>query len=234
MVQGLPAGALVAAGSITGHATANLFVYDPGTDSVKLYQGAGGTNPYAGTGYTVATDLGHNVTKIFAADVTGDGYANLIYTKSDGTAWLLQNNIGKTPDHLPFTGEAAQRIVTDLPAGAVVTVGDLNNDHYADMLYTSGGNLFVLWNNILKAGSGGLPYTNDVGVQLNSINGSFAGITQMTAANLSGDGYANLLWTDSTGEVNYLANNYNYNPDHQYFYGSSTPSAALGAGHALI
>ncbi|HEX3782345.1 MAG TPA: NlpC/P60 family protein, partial [Pseudonocardiaceae bacterium] len=155
VVTGLPAGALVAAGAITGHNTADLFIYDPSTDEVRLYPGVGGSTPYSGTGYVVASYLGSNVTKIFASDVSGDGYADLVYTKSDGTAWYLPNNMGSTSDHLPFAGESAVQIVSGLPSDAVVAMGDLNGDHHADMLYTDGGNLYAL----LNTGSASAPFT---------------------------------------------------------------------------
>jgi hypothetical protein len=230
VVTGLPAGARIAAGSVTGHKTADLMVYDPGQHVVKLYQGAGGTTPYAGTGTIVAEGMSPNVTRIFAADLTGDGFDELIWTESDGTVWYLPNNMGSTSNHLPFGTEQAIQIGS-LPANAVVTFGDLNNDHYADLLYTSDGNLYYRDNDIQSEGGGKFPFPED-STQL-STNGGFAGVTEMTAADVTGDGVADLLWSDGTN-VYLLGNNSSTNPDHAFFFGDSTRVAGFGSGDALI
>jgi hypothetical protein len=232
VVKGLPADALVAAGSVTGHDTADLFVYDPNKDQVRLYPGGGGATPYSGIGYVVASTFGPGVTKIFAADLTGDGFDELVWTKSDGTAWYLPNNMGAHTDGLPFSGENGIEIAHGLPADATVAFGNFSNDHFADMLYVSGGNLFYLPNNIESQGGGVQPFPEN-STQLTT-NGSFAGVNQMTGADVSGDGAADLLWADASGNVYYLPNNSGTNPDGAFFDGPSTQVASLGQDHTLI
>lgn len=48
-----------------------------------------------GDPYSAARQIGqgwHNFTKIVAADVTGDGFTDLVAPKADGTLWLYANN----------------------------------------------------------------------------------------------------------------------------------------------
>jgi hypothetical protein len=230
VVQGLPANALVAAGSVLGHDTADLFIYDPAKDQVRLYPGAGGGTPYSGIGYLVATGLGKGVDKIYAADLTGDGFDELIWTKTDGTAWYLPNNLGSHADRLPFTGESGIDIANALPSDATIAFGDFSADNYADMLFVSGGNLYYLPNNIQSAGGGKQPFIPEKATQLTT-DGSYGDVTQMTGANLENGGNAGLLWTDNGGDIHYLRDT---DPSGTLFTDDSTVVAHFGAGDILI
>ena len=219
---------LVACADVSGDGHADLMIYMPATDSVGYLPNNSGNNPggtpFAGNAVTVATHLGGGVTHLMLADLTGDGYADLVYTKPDGSIWYLPNNMGATPDHLPFSNEAAVQIVSGLPASAIVTIGDVTGDHYADLLFVSDGSLYYLPNNILATGNG-LPFTGAATI----INqGSFGTATQLVAADVSGDGYADLLWTNGNATLYYLPNNLHSNPGNAFFYGDSATVAALG------
>ncbi|HEY4458980.1 MAG TPA: hypothetical protein VGN81_32000, partial [Pseudonocardiaceae bacterium] len=114
-------------------------------------------------------------------------------------------------------------------ANAQVTIGDITGDHYADLVYYVNGQLYAIYNNILSDGvfydSAGIPITTPSGI---------SNPTQITASDITGDGYAGLLWTNANGDVGYLANNELSNADHGFFETPSQNVAELGAGGTLI
>ncbi|HJP75496.1 MAG TPA: VCBS repeat-containing protein [Pseudonocardiaceae bacterium] len=231
---GLPSGALTAAGDVSGDGYADLLIYNPGNDSVAYYPNNinAGHGPYA-TGYTVANGLAHvagsPVVKIFAADLTGDGHAELAYLTAAGTLWAIPNNIDSNPGHTPFyTG--ALEIANGL-ANAQVTIGDVTGDHFADLVYYVNGSLYLIPNNILSDPNL-LPF-DTAGVPIATPSG-ISNPSNLTATDITGDGYADLLWSNANGDVGYLANNTLSNPDHGYFETPSENVAEIGAGNTLI
>jgi hypothetical protein len=141
--------------------------------------------------------------------------------------WMLPNNIDATPDHTPFTNEVGVQIAA-LPPGAIATMGDVTGDHYADLLYVNSGSLYYLPNNILS-NANHLPFTGAAGRKIS--NGGFATATALVAADVSGDGYADLLWADNGTKINYIPNN--LNATGSLFNTPSTQVAALGTDGKL-
>ncbi|WP_370056722.1 FG-GAP repeat domain-containing protein [Leifsonia sp. EB41] len=71
-------------------------------------------------------------TNITLGDINGDGYADLIAERSDGTFWVYLNGIRSNPGHLPFsTGRQLAGTFSVDPNG--FAAGDLNGDGYADL-----------------------------------------------------------------------------------------------------
>jgi hypothetical protein len=65
----------------------NNFLRDNGVPYGDVRQIGSGWNSYA---------------KVIPADVTGDGYTDLVGEKADGTMWLFSNNIGRD-NGVPFS-----------------------------------------------------------------------------------------------------------------------------------
>ena len=211
---------LVAFGSVAGSKYADLFDYSPSTGLLGYLanNGAG----YQGSAVTVA-NLGGGIKKIMLADVTGDGHADLVYEKSDDTIWYLPNNIDATSDHLPFSNEGAVQIAVLPTTTTAVTMGDVTGDGYAELLYVNNGDLFYVPNNILNH-SDHLPFTGEVGIQIAT---GYGAVTQMTAADVSGDKYADLLWADASGSVYYAPNFVNSDGTHTFFPSTGTRVAGI-------
>jgi hypothetical protein len=224
---------LVAAGDLSGDGHADLLVYNRAAGKVSYLPNKSGTNPghvpHVGTAAPVVSGLGNKVSKIMAADVSGDGRADLEFLKSDGTLWYLPNNASHNPGHVPFHGNAT-RIVSGLPSGAVVTLGDLTGDGHADLLYVSKGALMLLPN---KSGSnpGHVPF-HGTAAAINSRG--FGSVVQLTAADVSGDGHADLLFTNADEDVYELDDRSSTNPGHAYFAGNAKKVAHIGSKLAQL
>jgi|GEM_PF-462955 len=218
---------LVAAGDLSGDGNADLLIYNRAGGTVSYLPNRASTNPghvpFHGTATRVVSGLANNVSKIMAADVSGDGRADLEYLKSDGTLWYLPNNSARNPGHVPFRGTAT-RIVSGIPAGAVVTLGDLTGDGHADLLYVSKAALMLLPN---RSGSnpGRVPFHGSA----KAINATgFSAVVQLTAADVSGDGHADLLFTNADHKVYELDDRSSINPGHTYFHGNAVEVAHIG------
>jgi hypothetical protein len=231
---GVPNGGLTAAGDISGDGYADLLIYNPGNDTVAYYPNNinAGHGPY-GTGYTVANGLAHvagsPVTKIFAADLTGDGHADLEYLTANGNLYYIPNNIDTNPGHTPYYVGATE--IANGLANAPVTIGDITGDHYADLVYYVNGSLYLIPNNILSDPNH-IPF-DTAGQQIATPSG-ISNPTDISASDITGDGYAGLLWANANGDVGYLANNTLSNADHGFFETPSQNVAELGAGSTLI
>jgi hypothetical protein len=201
LVSGMDAGSLVASGDVSGDGHADLFIYSPRTDEVKYYPNNG--NAF-NLGENVAVQLkgvdGSAVVRLMAADISGDGHADLEFLTAKGNLYGLLNNEDGTSDHLPFTGAHATLLASGVPASTAVTLGDLDGDHKADLVFVRGDQLLYLHND-----SGGLGLLANGSAQV--INTGFTPVTQLVASDLSGDGHADLLITNAAGEVDYLPNN---------------------------
>lgn len=218
---------LVAAGDLSGDGHADLLIYNRAGGKISYLPNKSASNPghvpFHGTASAVASGLGTNVSKIMAADVSGDGHADLEYLKTDGTLWYLPNNSGRNPGHVPFRGKAI-RIVSGLPPNAVVTLGDLTGDRHADLLYVSKGALMLLPNNS-GSNPGHVPFHGSA----KAVNASgFGAVVQLTAADVSGDGHADLLFTNADHVVYELDDRSGSNPGHAYFHGNATQVAHVG------
>lgn len=218
---------LVAAGDLSGDGHADLLIYNRAAGKVSYLPNKSASNPghvpFVGTAATVVRGMGSSVSKIMAADVSGDGHADLEYLKSDGTLWYLPNNSGSNPGHVPFRGSAT-RITSGLPSDAVVTLGDLTGDGHADLLYVHKGALMLLPN---KSGSnpGHVPF-HGLATTINATG--FGAVVQLTAADVSGDGHADLLFSNADHVVYELDDRSGSNPRHAYFHGNATNVAHVG------
>ena len=229
---GVPVGALTAAGDVSGDGYADLLDYDPSNDTIYYYPNNinAGNGAYA-TGYPVGSGLAHvagsPVVKVFAADITGDGHADLEYLTAAGDLWYIPNDIDTNPGHTPYY-VGATKIANGLQ-NAQVTIGDITGDHYADLVYYVNGQLYYVPNNILSDGV----FYNSAGIAINTPSG-ISNPTEITASDVTGDGYASLLWANANGDVGYLPNNTLSNADHGFFETPSQNVGEIGPGSTLI
>lgn len=145
------------------------------------------------------------------ADVSGDGFADLLATKPDGTLWLYPNNFNSDRAH-PFSKDVRQ-VGNDWGQYNRVMSGDVNHDGYGDILaLTPSGDLYYYQNNYRN--SPVLPFN----LQRVKIGNSWNGYNRIMAGDVTGDGFVDILATKQDGTMWLYGNNFNSN--HGAPYGS--------------
>jgi len=177
--------------------------------SLVLYRNTGVvTAPYA-LPVTIGTNFGA-FNRIYAGDVNGDGYADLIATKADGTLWTFQNTHNPTA---PFT-TGVQRGTGWSPYFNIAAT-DADNDGKVDLIGTeSDGSLWLFRN----SGNAGAPFPTRINIGDGwSGYDAVVGIQVPAARRIEP---TNLIATDPAGNLWSAANN--------------TPPSAPFPGHAVI
>ncbi|WP_235921889.1 C40 family peptidase [Lentzea tibetensis] len=141
-------------------------------------------------------------------DVSGDGHADLVATKADGTLHYFANNINSSPEGRPFGNY--DPIGVGFGPFTKLRSGDISGDGYADLIGIQGdGTLHYLPNNINS--NPGHPYGN-----AENIGSGFEEFDNFVLGDVSGDGYADLLATRADGTLHYFPNNINSNRAHPF------------------
>ncbi|WP_446210937.1 FG-GAP-like repeat-containing protein [Micromonospora sp. IBSANI012] len=146
--------------------------------------------------------------RVMSGDVSGDGYADVIATKPDGTLWYYPNNINSNPDNKPYN--------TGREIGGPgwntynrVLLGDVNGDGYADIIATKPDGTLHYYPNNINSSPDGKPYAGG-----REIGGpGWNAYNRLMIGDVSGDGYADLIATKPDGTLHYYSNNINSNPD---------------------
>ncbi|NUT23546.1 MAG: DUF1906 domain-containing protein, partial [Hamadaea sp.] len=140
--------------------------------------------------------------KIVGADVTGDGYTDLIGRKSDGTLWLYPNNIERD-NGVPYTTDEAYQIGKGWGVFDQIIGADVTGDGYTDLVgRKTDGTLWLYPNNIER--DNGIPYTTEDAYKIGTGWGAF---TQIVGADVTGDGYTDLIGRKSDGTLWLYPNN---------------------------
>lgn len=177
------------------------------TSSVQYSTGTGAVGAYIGgqriSGFISAVGItggggGGTVEVSTASDVTGDGYADVLAMKPDGTLVLYPNNINN--DGAYYGG--GQQVGAGFNGFTKVFGGDVTGDGYAEVLaLQTNGELMMYPNNVNNTGT---YYSSAILVGV-----GFGQFTALASADITGDGYADLLALQSNGELMLYPNNYN-------------------------
>ncbi|WP_439379490.1 FG-GAP-like repeat-containing protein [Amycolatopsis lexingtonensis] len=146
---------------VTGDGRADLVAALP-DGSLWLYANGGSdTSPYS-TGTRIGAGW-EQFTWILGGDVTGDGRADLVAVKPDGTLWLYTNG---GSDTAPYSSGA--QVGAGWAQFDRIQLGDVTGDHRADLiatkpdgtlwLYTNGGSDTAPYSTGILIGSGWQPF----------------------------------------------------------------------------
>ncbi|MGW6930095.1 FG-GAP-like repeat-containing protein [Lentzea sp. NPDC054927] len=165
-------------------------------------------NTNGGKPFTSGTQIGVGFgpfTWVRSADVSGDGYADLIGAQSDGSLHYFPNNINTNPGGRPYTNGI--NIGSGFQVFTNILLADVSGDGYADLLATKPDGTLHYFPNNINSNPGGRPFTTSTQVGV-----GFQAFTQLRAGDVSGDGYADLIGVQADGSLHYLPNNINSNP----------------------
>ncbi|MFD4640845.1 FG-GAP-like repeat-containing protein [Lentzea sp. NPDC058436] len=189
---------IVLTADVTGDGYTDLVARKPADGSMWLYANDGkedGT-PY-GSGREIG--LGWNMfDTIVGADVTGDGFAELLARKPDGSLWMYSNNIVRD-NGKPYS--QGQELGFGWNMFDTLTAGDVTGDGFAEVLGRKpDGSLWMYANNIIR--DNGRPYYQgqELGLGWNMFD-------TIVAANVTGDGFSDLVARKPDGSLWMYANN---------------------------
>ncbi|GGN82387.1 hypothetical protein GCM10010112_59760 [Actinoplanes lobatus] len=185
---------------VTGDGFADLVTT---TSDGKLWMYANNYVRDDGQPYSAGTQIGNgwgSFTSVFGADVTGDGYRDLVGIKTDGTLWLYPNNIERD-NGVPYSSADARQIGTSWNIFSKVFGADVTGDGYTDLVgIKPDGTMFLYANNIER--DNGVPYS-----AATQIGSGWGGFTQVVGADLTGDGYTDLVAAKADGSLMLYSNN---------------------------
>nr|BAC10671.1 putative esterase [Lentzea aerocolonigenes] len=153
-----------------------------------------------GVPYSVGREIGHGwnaFDTVLTADVTGDGYTDLVARKPDGTLWLYANDTKN--DGLPYS--SGRQIGTSWNIFDTIVAADLTGDGFAELVGRKpDGTLWMYANNILR--DNGKPYSasREIGHGWNVFD-------TLIAADVTGDGFAEMVARKADGTLWMYANN---------------------------
>ncbi|MEU7903656.1 FG-GAP-like repeat-containing protein [Actinoplanes sp. NPDC049118] len=180
-----------------------------------------------GVPYSANRQIGsgwNNFDQLVNADVTGDGYTDLVGRKTDGTLWLYPNNIERD-NGVPYSSSSARQIGSGWNNFNTIIGADVTGDGFTDLVARKAdGTLWLYANNIVR--DNGVPYS--AGRQIGS---GWGGFTAILGADVTGDGFTDLVVRKADGTLWLYSNNIVRDNGVPY---SSTSLRQIGSGWSTI
>lgn len=123
-----------------------------------------------------------------AADITGDGPAEIVAVRTDGTLVAYYNNLYSNPPGMPYT--TATVIGSGWQPFTHITIGDVNHDGYGDLIAERSDGTYWLYLNHYATNPGHLPFTSGVRIDAPGPESAYG----YAAVDFNWDGYAD-LWS---------------------------------------
>ncbi|MFI6820503.1 FG-GAP-like repeat-containing protein [Micromonospora sp. NPDC050187] len=207
---------------VSGDGHADILATKPDS-TLHYYSNNINTNP-DNRPYTSGRQIGDSgwnaFSRVMTGDVSGDGHADLIATKPDGTLWYYPNNINTNPDNRPYT--SGREIGTGWNSFNRIMIGDVSGDGHADLVATKPDGTLHYYSNNINTNPDNRPYTS--GRQIG--DSGWNAFSRVMTGDVSGDGHADLIATKPDGTLWYYPNNINTNPDNRPY----TSGREIGTG----
>jgi hypothetical protein len=150
--------------------------------------------PFASETWRIAGSDWTGAKDIATADVSGDGFADLLGTMSDGSLSIYANGSKVNDDGMPYAAETWHS-----PGSwqnmKQFAAGDVTGDGYADIVAVDATGALVVYANGLKVN--GTPYT----AETYHIGGNWSAVRQLALTDINHDGYADIVAVDANGEL---------------------------------
>ena len=180
------------AGDVTGDGRADIVAAKPDGMLALYTNGGSNTAPY-NTGSQIGSAW-QQFSHVTLADVTGDGRADIVAAKPDGTLSLYTNTGNNTAPY-----NTGIQIGTGWNTFTWILAGDVTGDGRADIVATKPDGLLTLYTN---GGSNTAPY--NTGSQIGSAWQQF---NRIQLSDVTGDGRADLTATKPDGTLALYTNN---------------------------
>ncbi|MEV0310285.1 FG-GAP-like repeat-containing protein [Nonomuraea fuscirosea] len=212
--------------SVTGDPYADLLTVDS-AGKLMLYSNnfvRDNGQPYTGS---EPREVGHGwggFARTMPADVTGDGFTDLLAVNSAGKLMLYSNNIVRD-DGQPYAGSEPREVGHGWGGFSNVIPADVTGDGFTDLLTVdTAGKLMLYSNNFVR--DNGQPFT---GSEPREVGHGWGGFSKVIPADVTGDGFTDLLALDSAGKLMLYSNNF-VRDDGQPFTGSEPREVGHGWG----
>lgn len=178
---------------VTGDGYGDLLVMDVG-GHLLLYPNGIRSNPGGvpfSTRRLIGTGWGPNygMRQVVTGDLTGDGVAEVVALRTDGTLVAYYNNIFSSPAGLPYS--AATLIGTGWQSFTSISLGDVDGDGYADIVAEKSDGTRWFYKNRFLTDPLHRPFSTGVRIASDGlVNGT--NLTTIGLADFNGDGYADL------------------------------------------
>ncbi|MGN9783877.1 FG-GAP-like repeat-containing protein [Nonomuraea sp. ZG12] len=210
--------------SVTGDSYADVLAVDAG-GTMRLYSNnfvRDDGQPFRGS---QPREVGHGwsgSTRIIPADVTGDGFTDLLAVDAGGTMRLYSNNFVRD-DGQPFRGSQPREVGHGWSGSTRIIPADVTGDGFTDLLAVdAGGTMRLYSNNFVR--DDGQPFR---GSQPREVGHGWSGSTRIIPADVTGDGFTDLLAVDGGGTMRLYSNNF-VRDDGQPFRGSQPREVGHG------
>ncbi|MGC5285255.1 FG-GAP-like repeat-containing protein [Micromonospora sp. DT231] len=192
-------------GDVSGDGHSDLLGFKP--DGTLWYYPNNMDSNAGGLPFTDGKQIGkgwQDFDRTVSADVSGDGHADVVATKPDGTMWYYPNNMDSNAGGVPFVD--GKRVGPGWRDFDRIVAADVSGDGHADVLATKPDGTLWYYPNNMDSNAGGVPFVN--GAQ---IGRGWRDFDRIVAADVSGDGHADVVATKPDGTMWYYPNNMDSN-----------------------